>query len=191
MGLIARRLLAGGLVTAGCAAGGYLALATGTVAVNLGIGRRIQPLGPSTVDIRAPRNVVFDLIAQPYLGRRTRAMADKIEVLQAGADLVLAAHHTPIHGRLKATTVETVRFTRPERIDFQLVRGPVPHVAESFTLTESDQITQLAYHGELGTDLWALGQAWGTLVATRWRAVVADTLSTIKTEAERRASHRG
>jgi len=32
--------------------------------------------------------------------------------------------------------VETVRFTRPGRVDFRLVRGPVPHVVEAFVLTE-------------------------------------------------------
>jgi hypothetical protein len=30
--------------------------------------------------------------------------------------------------------VETVRFTPPERVDFRLVRGPVPHVVETFLL---------------------------------------------------------
>ena len=34
--------------------------------------------------------------------------------------MVLAAHRTPVRGRLVATTVETVRFTRPGRIDFRL-----------------------------------------------------------------------
>jgi hypothetical protein len=58
-------------------------------------------------------------------------------------------------------TVETVRFTRPERVDFRLVRGPVPHVVESFMLSEHDAGTRLVYEGELGTDLWALGQRWG------------------------------
>jgi hypothetical protein len=57
-------------------------------------------------------------------------LADKVRVLERGSDLVLAAHLTPLGGRLGlvAQTVETVRFTRPERVDFRLVRGPVPHV---------------------------------------------------------------
>jgi hypothetical protein len=32
--------------------------------------------------------------------------------------------------------VETVRFTRPERVDFRLVRGPVPLVVEAFVISE-------------------------------------------------------
>ena len=86
----------------------------------------------------APRELVFDVIAEPYLGRAPRALAAKLRVLERGSDMVLAAHFTPLGGRLGlvAQTVETVRFTRPERVDFRLVRGPVPHVVEAFVLSE-------------------------------------------------------
>jgi hypothetical protein len=79
-----------------------------------------------------------------------------------------------------------VRFTRPNRIDFRLVRGPVPHVVETFVLTPSPQGTRLDYDGELGTDLWRLGQWWGDIVAERWEAAVAASFETIKAESERR-----
>jgi hypothetical protein len=48
----------------------------------------------------APREVVFDVIAEPYLGRAPRALADKLRVLERGGDMVLAAHFTPLGGRL-------------------------------------------------------------------------------------------
>ncbi len=103
--------------------------------------------------------------------------------------MVLAAHHTPVAGgRLTATTVETVRFTRPERVGFRLVRGPVPAVTEAFELTEHGPGTRLEYTGELGTDLWALGRWWGGVVAPRWEATVASSLAAVKQEAERRAA---
>jgi hypothetical protein len=73
-----------------------------------------------------------------------------------------------------ATTVETVRFTRPERVDFRLVRGPVPHVVEQFQLTEQPLGTRLEYIGELGTDLWTLGERWGAAVAHRWEQAVRE-----------------
>jgi hypothetical protein len=109
-------------------------------------------------------------------------------VLERGTDMVLAAHRTPVRGPLVATTVETVRFTRPERVDFRLVRGPVPHVVERFTLTATNTGTTLDYRGELGTDLWRIGQRWGDLVADQWERAVATSLEVIKAEAERRAS---
>ncbi len=178
--------LAGGGVAA-ADVGAYLGLVTGAMPLDLGVGRRTRPLGPLTVDVEAPREVVFEVIAAPYAERAPRALREKVEVLQRGDDMVLAAHRTPIRGRLVATTVETVRFTRPERVDFRLVRGPVPHVVERFVLSESAAGTRLDYDGELGTDLWTLGQRWGELVADRWERVVAESFETIKTEAERRA----
>jgi hypothetical protein len=137
-----------------------------------------------------PREAVFDLIAEPYLGRTPRALADKVRVLERGSDMVLAAHFTPLGGRLGlvAQTVETVRFT-PERVDFRLVRGPVPHVVEAFTLTERpDDGTLLVYQGEIAADLWRLGQWWSQLVAGRWEQTVATSLAAVKAEAERRAA---
>jgi len=105
---------------------------------------------------------------------------------------VLAAHYTPIRSpiasRLTAVTVETVRFTPPERIDFRLVRGPVPHVIEDFTLRDHHGGTRLTYHGEIGADLWQLGRWWSNLVARRWEAVVAKSLAAVKVEAERRTA---
>jgi Polyketide cyclase / dehydrase and lipid transport len=171
----------------GVAAAGYVGLVTGAIAPDLGFGRRSRPLGPHAVDIAAPREVVFDLISQPYLGRQSRALADKIRVLERGSDMVLAAHFTPVHQRLVAQTVETVRFTRPERVHFRLVRGPVPHVVEEFTLTELGSGTRLEYRGEMAADLWRVGQRWAGLVARRWEHVVAASFASIKAEAERRA----
>jgi hypothetical protein len=157
-----RQVLAVSIVAAGATAAGYVGLVTGACPLNLGIGRRARPLGPQHLEVAAPREAVFDLIAEPYLGRAPRALADKLRVLERGSDMVLAAHFTPLGGRLGlvAQTVETVRFTRPERVDFRLVRGPVPHVVEAFTLTEQPDGagTLLVYQGELAADLWRLGQ---------------------------------
>jgi hypothetical protein len=186
-----RRLLATSTVAAGTTAAGYVGLVTGACPLDLGIGRRVRPLGPQLVEVAAPREAVFDLIAEPYLGRAPRALADKIRVLERGSDMVLAAHFTPLDGRLGliAQTVETVRFTRPERVDFRLVRGPVPHVVEAFTLTEQpDGGTLLVYQGEIAADLWRLGQWWSQLVAGRWEQTVATSLAAVKAEAERRAA---
>jgi hypothetical protein len=178
-------------LTVGTVAGGaYLGLVTAAVPMDLGIGRRTRPLGPQSIDIRAAREVVFDLLAEPYLGRTTRALREKVTVLERGSDMVLAAHRTPVSRRLVATTVETVRFTRPERVDFRLVRGPVPHVIEQFLLTEQPFGTRLEYTGELGTDLWQVGQWWGSAVARHWEQTVAETFRAVRTEAERRAGHR-
>lgn len=133
---------------------------------------------------------MFDIIATPYGERAPRALREKVQVLERSTDMVLAAHYTPIRGRLRAVTVETVRFDRPHRVDFRLVRGPVPHVTESFLLEENGGVTTLRYTGELGTDLWMLGERWGDVVAARWESVVAESLQSVKHEAERQAAPR-
>ena len=178
-------------VAAACAIGcagvvGYLGLVTGAIPIDLGVGRRMRRLGPFDIEIAATREVVFDILSEPYLGRQTRAVAEKILVLERGSDMVLAAHRTPVRGRLVATTVETVRFTRPDRIDFRLARGPVPHVVEQFILEQQQHGTRLSYHGELGTDLWALGARWGDIVARPWEHAVRQTFDAVRAEAERR-----
>jgi hypothetical protein len=184
-----RRAMQVGAGVAGAGVG-YVLVVRGALTLDLGLGRRVRPLGPSLVSIAAPRETVFEVIAAPYLGRTPRAMAAKLEVLERGSDMVLAAHFTPLGAGLKATTLETVRFERPERVTFRLLRGPVPHVLETFKLRQTPDGTELEYRGELGTDLWGLGSWWGELVATRWERTVAASLSGIRAEAERRAGAR-
>jgi hypothetical protein len=167
---------------------GYRLVVGGELTLDTGLGRTARPLGPVTVAIAAPREIVFDVIATPYLGRTPRAMAGEITVLERGSDMVLAAHRTPVGAKLVATTVETVRFTPPETVDFRLLRGPVPHVVERFTLHDDAGATRLEYSGELGTDFWVAGRLWGSLVGRKWEATVRSSLERIRVEAERQAA---
>jgi hypothetical protein len=167
--------------------GVYWLLVRGSLTVDLGVGRRVRPLGPRVWAIAAPREIVFDVISAPYLRRTPGALESKLRVLERGEDMVLAEHFTRV-GPIVTTTLEAVRFEPPELVRFRLVRGPVPWVVESFELREAEGRTELAYSGELGTDLWALGRWWGEVVGRRWEDAVADSLAAVKTEAERRAA---
>jgi hypothetical protein len=171
-------------------AGGYVLVVRGALTLDLDVGRRVRPLGPITRMIAAPPETVFDVIAAPYLGRTPRALSDELRVLERGSDMVLAAHFTTV-GRLTTTTVETVRFERPHRVSFRLVRGPVPHVVETYELRDVPEGTEFVYAGELGTDLWRLGQWWGDRVAEQWERAVGRSLESIRAEAERRAHASG
>ena len=117
-------------------------------------------------------------------------MESKLKVLERGSDMVLAAHYTKTSFGLRATTVETVRFERPSKVYFQLVRGPVPAVSEPFELVADLTGTQLRYTGELGTDLWALGAKWGDRVAAAWENAGESSVASIAAEAERRTGVR-
>jgi hypothetical protein len=164
----------------------YRLLASGELTLDLARGRRLRPLGPLVWSIQAPPEVVFDVIAAPYLGRTPRALAAKLQVWERGSDMVLAAHYTSVKCGT-TITLETVRFQRPDRIDFRLVRGPVPHLLETFQLSSTDAGSDLRWQGELGTDLWALGHWWGGRVATAWTHAVQQSLREISAEAERLA----
>src|SRR5262249_55333307 len=166
----------------------YRLVASGSLTIDVGVGRRLQPLGPLERTIGAPPEAVFDVIAAPYLGRTPRALADKLQVWERGSDMVLAAHFTALKCGT-TTTLETVRSGRPRRIDFRLVRGPVPHLVESFLLEPSERGTTFRWQGELGTDGWRLGEAWGRIVARAWTRAVAESLHQIAAEAERLAAH--
>jgi Polyketide cyclase / dehydrase and lipid transport len=185
MTLSLRGAVAGPLLAAGAAL-----VARAGLTLDIGVGRRLRPLGPIALDIAAPPEVVFDVIAAPYLGPTPRALRGKLQVIERGADLVLAAHFTPVAPGLTVTTVETVRFERPQRVSFRLIKGPVPHALERYELRPSELGTALEYRGELGTDLWALGVAWGGVVAPSWERTVATSLDGIRTEAERHARRR-
>lgn len=174
-------------LTGAAATGVYLGLVTGRLTLDLGIGRGIQPLGPLHFDIGAPRETVYAVAAAPYAERQTRAMREKVEILERTDHMVLAAHRTPVGGGLTAITVETVTFEPPDRIGFRLLRGPVPRVVEEFTFAETSGGTRLSYSGELGTDLWRPGEAWGCVVARNWVNAVQRSLASIKSESERKS----
>jgi hypothetical protein len=184
-----RRVLLG-LVFAGLGRRGYRLLASGALTIDLGLGRRMRSLGPMSWEIAAARETVFEVISGPYLGPTPRALEDKLEVWERSAEMVLAAHFTKVKCGV-TTTVETVRFTRPERIDFRVVRGPVPHLVEAFILEPTDVGTRLTWQGDLGTDLWALGGWWGGRVARAWEKAVRASLKPIAAEAERRTAPNG
>src|SRR4029453_18685172 len=146
------RLLGYVTVGAGVAAASYVGLVTGACPLDLGIGRRAglsaqgrRDARPAGAGLRRHRRAVPG--PDPAGAGRQAAGAGSRQRHGAGGPL-----HPP-RGRLGlvAQTVETVRFTRPEQVDFRLARGPIPHVVEAFLLTEQPAGgTLLAYRGGSG-----------------------------------------
>ena len=169
----------------------YRLVVSGALTLDTGVGRRTRPLGPIRVDVTSAPEVVFDVVAEPYLGKTPKALAGKLNVLDRGSDMVLAEHFTEVGKGLTATTVETVRFERPRYVHFRLLRGPVPYVVETFELEPSGTGTTFTYTGEMGADFWVIGQWWVGKVADRWERAVKASLDSLKAEAERRASVSG
>lgn len=190
MAIVKLAVSAGAASIAASVAGAAFLVSRGRVHLDLGWGRSTHPLGPMDVVIDAPRDVVFQQISAPYLGRAPASMKTKLKVLERGHNLAVAEHRTKLP-LMDAVTVEAVRFEPPERITFRLLRGPVSHVWEEFVLEESGSQTKLGYRGALETDLWALGTFYGaSIVRPVWEATVAESLEQVKQGAERRAAAR-
>jgi hypothetical protein len=135
----------GALLVGGVAAG-FVLLAMGRLHLDLGWGRSIHELGPIEIRIDAGRELVFELISAPYLGRTPGGPG--IEVLARGADLAVAAHHIKVHF-YEARTVEVIEFDAPTRVRFRHLTGPVPYAIEEFVLEEAGDGTALRYGGEV------------------------------------------
>lgn len=164
----------------------FLMLAMGRLHLDLGWGRSFLELGPITIGIAAPRELVFEIISAPYLGRASGGSG--IEVLAGGEGLVVAAHLTKVHF-YTARTVEAVNFEPPVRVGFLHLTGPVPHAVEEFKLEEVDGHTELRYSGELGIDFFVVGRIAGRLwVRPQWEQTVRAHLEDLKQRAEARAS---
>jgi uncharacterized protein YndB with AHSA1/START domain len=168
--------------------GMFLLLAMGRLHLDLGWGRSLHDVGPITVSIDAPRELVFDVIAAPYLGRTPRGSG--IDVIARGDDLAVAAHHTRVHF-YTARTVEVVEFEPPSRVRFRHLTGPVPHAVEEFRLEEAGDGTELRYEGELGIDFFVLGLIAGRYwVRPQWERVVREHLEDLTRRSEQLATRR-
>ncbi|MGN6170099.1 MAG: SRPBCC family protein [Solirubrobacteraceae bacterium] len=165
----------------------FLALAMGRVNLDLGLGRSFHQLGPITATIRAPRELVFEIIAAPYAGRASVA---GIEVLAHSEHLAVARHHTRMHF-YTAQTTEVIDLKPPTRVGFRHLTGPVPHAREQFVLEETEAGTELRYSGELGIDFYILGRIAGRhWVRPQWERVVTAHIEDVKELAEARAARR-
>jgi hypothetical protein len=177
-----------GLLLVGGAAGGFLLLAMGRLHLDLGWGRSFHQLGPIEIRIDAPRELVFEMIGEPYLSHTPRDSG--IEVLARGENLAVAAHHTKVHF-YTATTVEAIEFKSPGRVGFRHLSGPVPHAVEEFELEQANGTTELRYLGEVGIDFFLLGRIAGrSWVRPQWEKTVRDHLEDLKQRAEELAARR-
>ena len=168
-------------------AGGFLALAMGRLHLDLGWGRSLHRLGPIRTGIEAPRELVYEILSAPYIGR---ARNPSIDVLARGDSLVVASHLTKVHF-YEARTVEAIDLEPPVRMGFRHLTGPVPYAVEEFRLEQDGDETELHYDGELGIDFFLLGRlAARRWVIPQWHRAVREHLGTIKAQAEQRARSR-
>lgn len=91
-------------------ASGFLLLAMGRLHLDLGWGRSLHELGPISVRIEAPRELVFQVLGAPYLG--TASGGSEVELIARDGSLAVAAHFTRVHF-YTARTVEVIELDAP------------------------------------------------------------------------------
>jgi hypothetical protein len=164
-------------------AGSLLALAMGRLHLDLGWGRSLHRLGPLRMRIKAPRELVYEVLSAPYLGR---ARSKSIDVLARGESLIVASHLTKVHF-YEARTVEAIDLEPPARMGFRHLTGPVPYAVEEFRLEQEGEETELHYDGELAIDFFLLGRIAGRRwVVPQWHRAVGEHLTAVKAQAEQR-----
>ena len=167
-------------------------MATGRLTLDANVMRTEHELGPLVFGFAAPRELVYQQLSSPYLGRTPRELRLSLEVVERGTDMVLARHYTDL-GNFTSETLELVKFEEPSRITFRHVRGPVPHAIEWFELDERDggAATQLTYGGELGIDWGVVGQLVARFYAVpTWENAVTEHLEGVRQAVEERAAAR-
>jgi hypothetical protein len=174
----------GALLVAFCA-GSFLLLAMGRVHLDLGWGRSLHELGPIAIDVAAPRELVFEVLSAPYVGRASGGA--EVEVLARREGIAVAAHFTKVHF-YTARTVEVVELDAPTRLGFRHLTGPVPHAVEQFELDGVGERTELRYDGEIGIDFFVLGRVAARYwVRPQWERTVRQHLEDVRRRAEQRA----
>jgi len=148
---------------------------------------RIHALRPLVVDIAAPQVLVFEM-ASATNGTLPGSPPHSAELLDRDGDDLIVRYRTPAFVT-ELVLVERVRLYPPDRIEYEVLDGPLDHVQEFLFFEAVDpHHTRVRYEGAVGS-----GRALvGTPIA-RWIAVPAydrfmrRQLAALKVAAEARA----
>jgi hypothetical protein len=91
------------------AAAGYMLVVRGVVTLDLGLGRRVRPLGPIRLEVAASPETLFDVIAGPYLAKTPRAMRSKLQLGQLWGQLVARTWERAVQRSLDVAHAEPQR----------------------------------------------------------------------------------
>jgi hypothetical protein len=91
------------------AAAGYVLVVRGVVTLDLGLGRRVRPLGPIRLEVAASPETLFDVIAGPYLAKTPRAMRSKLQLGQLWGQLVARTWERAVQRSLDVAHAEPQR----------------------------------------------------------------------------------
>ena len=146
------------------------------------------PISDVQVTIEAPRELVFEM-AGAVGGTLPGGPPHHAELISRDGDLLVVRYSAPPPFRFFGF-LEEVRLSRPSRIDYRVLKGPLDRVEEWLLLDEAAaRRTLVTYGGLVESRIPVIGSLVERLVAApAYRWYMRRTLAALKVAAERRAS---
>ena len=148
---------------------------------------RVHDLRPLVLDIAAPQVLVFEMAAATN-GTLPGSPPHSAEVLERDGDELLVRYRTPAL-IAELVMVERVRLYPPERIDYEVLEGPLDLVREYLAFEAIDaHRTRVRYGGVVGSGHPVVGPLIARLVAvSACDRFIGRQLAALKQAAEARA----
>ena len=148
-------------------------------------------LADRRVSIKAPRQMVFQMLSAISSGSLFGAQGDSSRVLERHDDTIIAEFFTS-SGRRVYRTVEEVRLYPPEQVTFRHLEGPLDFAEEEFSLDEQDRGTVVRYTGRIEYKVrWLPWTGWliaMLYIRPKYDRIISSHLEKLKTAAEARAA---
>ena len=147
-------------------------------------------LKPQSVEIDAPRELVFQMLSSFRRGRIAGDNSESTRLISEDGNVKTVEFVTRA-GPFSYRTLEEVTLHRPERIEFKHLEGPLDFSEEEFTLDEtSDGGTLLTHSGSFIWKRFPFFGWFGGVIYTRpmYHSVISKHFVTVKEAAEARAA---
>ena len=147
-------------------------------------------LRPQSVEIDAPRELVFQMLSSFRRGRIAGDNAESTRLISEDGDVKTVEFITKA-GPFSYRTLEEVTLHKPQKIEFRHLEGPLDFSEETFTLDETSEGATLLTHS--GSFIWKRFPffGWfGGVIYTRpmYHRVIRKHFESVKEAAEARAA---
>lgn len=152
---------------------------------------KLVDLRPLAVEIAAPRELVFEM-ASAVDAKLPNGPSHEATLVERSGDVMIVSYRL-MGRRGPVELLERVTLTRPQRIDYERLSGPLDHVSERLTFEDHGKmLTIVRYSGQVGRRLPLLGPLIVRMLAVpAYERFMRQSLRSLKEAAEARAPRSG